>query len=145
MLRSFFSMPESLCDKCVALCCRYFALAIDNPTTPGDYDNIRWYLMHENVVVYIEEKQWYLGIMNKCKNLQKDHRCGIYHTRPKICRSYSTDNCDYHVGDYNFEKLFTSAEQLEEYAKTKLKKRRRTKVKKKTDRNGKKKVSLPVM
>jgi len=34
------------------LCCRYFALQIDNPKTADDYDNIRWYLVHENVVAF---------------------------------------------------------------------------------------------
>lgn len=113
-------MPKSLCDSCSGLCCRYFALPIDNPTTARCYDNIRWYLCHENVVVFIEEKQWYIGIMSRCKHLQPDNRCGIYETRPKVCREYKTDNCDYHGGEYNFEALFTSAEQLEAYAKQKL-------------------------
>jgi Fe-S-cluster containining protein len=110
-----------LCDKCSALCCRYFALPMDNPRTVDDYDNIRWYLMHENVVVFVEKKQWYLGVLTKCKHLQDDNRCGIYETRPRVCRTYSTENCDYHGGEYDFDILFTSAEQLREYAEKKLK------------------------
>jgi uncharacterized protein len=117
-------MPSSLCDKCAALCCRYFALPIDNPKTARQYDDIRWYLIHENVVVYIEKKQWYLGIMTRCKHLQPDNRCGIYETRPRICRDYSTDSCDYHGGEYDFEVLFTSGEQLAEYAREKLRHKR---------------------
>ncbi|MFN4243163.1 MAG: YkgJ family cysteine cluster protein [Tepidisphaerales bacterium] len=113
-------MASCLCDRCAALCCRYFALPLDNPKTARDYDNIRWYLMHEQVVVYIEKKQWYLAVLTRCKNLQPDNRCGIYPTRPKICREYSTDNCDYHGGDYGFERLFTSAEDLEAYAREQL-------------------------
>ncbi|HEY8668769.1 MAG TPA: YkgJ family cysteine cluster protein [Tepidisphaeraceae bacterium] len=106
----------SLCNQCAALCCRYFALPIDNPETRRQYDDIRWYLVHENVVVFIEKKQWYIGIISRCKHLEADNRCGIYETRPRVCRSYSTDNCDYHGGEYDFEKLFTSAEQLWAYA-----------------------------
>jgi Fe-S-cluster containining protein len=113
-------MPDAaskcLCDDCVGLCCRYFALPIDNPEAARDYDNIRWYLLHENVTVFVEKSQWYIGIANRCKQLQPDNRCGVYATRPKVCRGYSTDNCDYHGGDYEFEMLFTSAEQLETYA-----------------------------
>jgi Fe-S-cluster containining protein len=138
----------SLCDKCVALCCRYFALEIDAPETAREYDNIRWYLMHENVIIYIEDKRWFLGVLTRCKNLQPDNRCGIYHTRPQICRGYTTDNCDYHGGDYGFDKLFTSAEELEAYAKEQLKssrKRRRTSVKRKRQSDGRLKVQLPVM
>jgi Fe-S-cluster containining protein len=111
---------ENLCDKCAALCCRYIALPIDNPEDVRDYDNIRWYLMHENIVVFVEEEQWYIGIFAKCKHLQPDNRCGVYLTRPRICRGYNTTNCDYHGGDYNYSDLFTSADQLREYAERKL-------------------------
>jgi Fe-S-cluster containining protein len=120
-------MPEILCDKCAALCCRYIALPIDNPDTAKDYDYVRWYLVHENIVVFIEKKQWYIGIMTRCKHLEPDNRCGIYETRPRVCRSYSTDNCDYHGGEYDFDVLFTSAEQLRVYAEEKLNAKRRGK------------------
>src|SRR5262245_18183705 len=119
------AVAESLCDRCSALCCRYFALPLDNPTTVRDYDNIRWYLLHENVVVFIEKRQWYIGFASKCKHLLPDNRCGIIHQRPRVCREYTTDNCDYHGGDYEFYKLFTSAEQLREYAEKRLNARRR--------------------
>jgi Fe-S-cluster containining protein len=109
-----------LCDQCSGLCCRYFALPIDNPDAPRDFDNIRWYLLHENVTIFVEKSQWYIGIANRCKMLQPDNRCGVYLTRPGVCRGYSTDNCDYHGGEYEFEMLFTSAEQLERYAREKL-------------------------
>ena len=118
-------MADCLCDSCAALCCRYFALPIDNPKTKREYDDIRWYLYHENVVIFIEKKQWYLGVMTRCKNLQADNRCGIYEQRPRICRGYSTDNCDYHGGEYDYEKLFTSGEQLMAYAREKLARKRR--------------------
>lgn len=114
------SPPTCLCSVCSGLCCRYFALPIDNPEAARDYDNIRWYLLHENVTIFVEKSQWYIGIANRCKQLQTDNRCGVYETRPKVCRGYSTDNCDYHGGEYEFEMLFTSAEQLERYAKQKL-------------------------
>ena len=120
-------MTQSLCDVCAGLCCRYFALPIDNPDNAKDYDHIRWYLCHENVVVFIEKKQWYIGILNRCKHLQADNRCGIYEIRPRVCRSYSTDNCDYHGGEYDFDVLFTSAEQLRTYAEEKLNARRKGK------------------
>lgn len=125
-------MAGCLCDSCAALCCRYFALPIDNPESKRDFDNIRWYLVHENVVVFVEKKQWYIGIMNRCKHLQSDNRCGIYQTRPTICRSYSTDNCDYHGGDYDYEHLFTSADALWNYALQTLKEARAAKRRKKT-------------
>jgi Fe-S-cluster containining protein len=121
---------SSLCDQCAALCCRYISLPIDNPTTRKDYDDIRWYLIHQNIVVYIEKGQWYVGVLNRCKHLQDDNRCGIYETRPAICRKYTTDNCDYHGGEYDFEHLFTSAEHLMAYAETALEEARNKKLRK---------------
>jgi uncharacterized protein len=136
-------MAGCLCDKCSALCCRYFALPIDNPDCRKDFDNIRWYLVHENVVVFVEKKQWYIGILNRCKHLQADNRCGIYETRPQLCRSYSTDNCDYHGGDYNYEHLFTSAEQLREFGVKFLREQRQAKTRRKTSRTARKRTRRP--
>ena len=143
-------MAGSLCDKCAALCCRYFALQIDTPKTADDYDNIRWYLVHENVVSFIEDKKWYVGVMTKCKHLQPDNRCGIYEERPRICRKYSTDNCDYHGGEYQFSRLFTSADDLRTYAEEKLgrsilPKTKKPKVGRLKGSVGKRHLSLPVM
>lgn len=142
-------MAKVLCDQCVALCCRYIALPIENPENARDYDHIRWYLMHENVVVFIEDKQWYIGFFGKCKHLQPDNRCGVYLTRPRICRQYDTHNCEYHAMDYGYDELFTSAEQLREYADKKLGRSMILKVKPKkprvVSRKGKKRVKLPVV
>lgn len=136
-------MAGCLCDQCAALCCRYFALPIDNPQSARQYDDIRWYLCHENVVVFIEKKQWYIGFMSRCKHLQPDNRCGIYETRPRICREYSTDNCDFHGGEYNFEQLFTSAEQLHLYAKEQLAKPKRNRRRKSSRRPPPRRLALP--
>ncbi len=105
-----------LCAKCAALCCRQVALPLDNPETAHDYDNIRWYLMHEAVHVFVEDGQWYLAFASKCKHLQDDNRCGVYETRPRICRTYTTDGCEWHGGEYEYDHLFTSAEQLRKHA-----------------------------
>lgn len=137
--------PACLCDSCAALCCRYLALPIDNPEDAADFDNVRWYLMHEQIVVFVEEGQWFIGILTKCKNLQPDNRCGIYETRPRICRSYSTDNCDYHGGPYEYDHLFTSAEQLRAYAEGQLGKPLVVKERKKrAPQKGKRTVALPL-
>jgi Fe-S-cluster containining protein len=117
-------MSSCLCDQCAGLCCRYFVLEIDRPETRRQFDDVRWYLVHENTFVFIEKKKWYLGVYARCKHLQQDNRCGIYEKRPRICREYSTENCDYHGGEYDWEVLFTSAEQLERYAKEWLEKER---------------------
>jgi uncharacterized protein len=110
---------ECLCDHCTGRCCRYFSLPIDNPTTWNDYDSIRWYLAHGQTLIYVEKKQWYLLVMTKCTYLTDDDLCRIYLNRPKVCRDYTTDNCEYD-GEWTFDKVFETPEQLWEYAEAVL-------------------------
>ena len=108
-------MPGILCEHCVAACCRYVALPIDTPETRDDFEDLRWYLIHEHISIFVEDGDWYISFQTPCQHLLPDQRCGIYDTRPRICRKYSTEDCDYHSGDYNWEHHFTSAEHLDEY------------------------------
>lgn len=110
-------MPGILCEHCTGYCCRYIALPIDEPTDKSEFDDIRWYLLHEGVSVFVEDGEWFINMQTTCRHLQPDYRCGIYETRPKICRDYSTDNCDYHSGSYGWEHHFTCPEHLDEYAR----------------------------
>ena len=55
----------------------------------------------------------------ECKHLQSDNRCGIYDTRPQICRDYSTDNCEYE-DDWVYDQYLETAEQVAEYAEAVL-------------------------
>ncbi len=118
---------DCLCPKCAGLCCRYVALPIDKPSTRGDYDDIRWYLAHEGFSVFVDEGDWYVNIASKCKYLTEDNLCSIYENRPRICRDYKDDNCDYHGGDYGYELYFASTEDLEEYVAKKFKKKKKKK------------------
>ncbi|MFC1765218.1 YkgJ family cysteine cluster protein [Planctomycetota bacterium] len=111
---------KSLCDKCTGLCCRYFALPIETPEDRDDYDDIRWYLCHEDVTVFVEDGEWYVNVKNRCRNLMKDNRCAIYERRPKICHSYSDDGCDFTSGEYDYELHFTNDQQMEEYMRIKF-------------------------
>jgi len=108
-------MGQPPCEHCTALCCRYIALPIDTPEDLRDFDDIRWYLLHENISVFVEDGDWYICIRTRCRHLREDHRCQAYSTRPRICRRYDLINCDYHSGDYNWEHHFTCAEHLEQY------------------------------
>ena len=109
------------CDRCTGLCCRYFALPIETPETREDYDDIRWYLCHKDITVFVEDGDWYINIKNKCRHLsEKDYRCRIYGRRPRICRQYRHKDCDYVEGEYDFELHFTSDKQMREYMKMKF-------------------------
>lgn len=105
---------QFLCEFCTAKCCRYFALPIETPTTRADFDFIRWYLLHEAATVFIEDDTWYLLVHTVCKHLRPDNLCGIYDTRPEICREYSTDNCEYEDG-FVYDRYFETSEQIAEY------------------------------
>jgi Fe-S-cluster containining protein len=67
----------------------------------------------------VDGASWYLMVPGDCQHLQADHRCGIYETRPQICRSYTTDECEYD-NDGVYDQFFETAEQLWEYAQAVL-------------------------
>jgi uncharacterized protein len=105
---------QVLCEFCTAKCCRYFSLPIETPTDTTDYEYIRWFLLHDRATIFTDGDTWYLLVQTECKELQSDNRCGIYETRPKICREYTTDNCEYD-DDWVYERYFERAEQMGEY------------------------------
>jgi Fe-S-cluster containining protein len=108
------------CHRCSGLCCRYFALPIETPEDWDDFDDIRWYLYHEDISVFVEEGDWYINVKNKCQNLANDHKCAVYDLRPNICRKYKTDDCDFTGEEYDYQLHFTTAHQMEEYMKIKF-------------------------
>lgn len=108
-------MGAILCEHCAAACCRYLALPIDKPRTDRDYDDLRWYVMHDGIAVFVEDGDWYIQIRTTCRHLGADNRCMIYHTRPEICKEYEPGDCDYAGGDYGYEAMFTHASQIEAY------------------------------
>ena len=103
-----------LCEYCTAKCCRYFALPLETPTTREEFEYIRWFLLHEHATVFTEDGDWYVCVHTVCKHLQDDHRCGIYETRPQICREYTTKDCEYE-DDWVYDQYFETCEQVEEY------------------------------
>jgi Fe-S-cluster containining protein len=108
-------MGSILCEHCPAACCRYLAIEIDKPKTQRDHDDIRWFILHEGITVFVEEGSWYIQIQTRCKQLGLNNLCQIYDTRPEICRDYEPGECDYCVSDSGYEHHFTHASQLETY------------------------------
>ena len=108
------------CQGCDGLCCRYFALPIETPEDWDDYDDIRWYLCHEHISVFVNEGDWYLNVETKCRYLDGGSRCENYGMRPKICRIYRTEDCDRTGDDYQFELHFKNDKQMEEYMRMKF-------------------------
>lgn len=108
------------CRECGARCCRYFCFEIDEPDSYEEFDDIRWYLYHEEISVHIDEGTWYISIANRCKMLGQDDRCTIYGERPLICRTYDPATCDYTDEDYGYDEEFFTPEEIERYARGKL-------------------------
>jgi Fe-S-cluster containining protein len=108
---------HSNCARCTALCCHYVSTEIDAPTSRRDFDVIRWYLMHPGVRVYCEELNgsWFVQFMSRCSNLLPDNRCGIYETRPQICRDLDANECEFALGAGD-RWLFTNLQEFERWA-----------------------------
>ena len=101
------------CAGC-AQCCHYIAIEIDAPTTMTEYDYLVWYLVHPGVSVFVDwEGSWFVKFETRCENLLPSGMCGIYETRPAICREFDWKECERHVTDEPPDKwLFRSAGEL---------------------------------
>lgn len=108
-------MGSILCEHCTAVCCRYLAIPLDEPSGKRDYDDMRWYLMHQNVSIFVEDGDWFIQYQTRCKNLAVDNQCTIYDTRPEICREYQPGECDYSETDYGYDHYFTHPKQIEDF------------------------------
>ena len=110
------------CKKCESKCCRYFGLQIDTPKTKDEFENIRWFLAHKGVTVFIEKNKWYLELNSKCSYLGEDHRCKTYATRPRICREHSPTTCETALDKYGHDHIFKSMPEFDKYLAKRFKK-----------------------
>ena len=108
-----------LCEYCTAKCCRYFALPLDTPKKRKDFDTLRWFLLHRLTSIFVEKGTWYLQVHSECRELMPDNRCGVYETRPQICRDHSTVDCEYE-DDWIYDMFFEAPEQLSEYVEARF-------------------------
>jgi Fe-S-cluster containining protein len=61
---------------------------------------------------------WYLLVNNACTHLLPDGRCGIYDDRPRICREYSNDFCEFdEPAEKGFELFFDGYNSLLRYVR----------------------------
>jgi len=104
------------CGRCTALCCHYVSTEIDAPTTARDFDTLRWYLVHPGVRVFCEDSSgsWFVQFMTRCRHLQADNLCGIYDTRPQICRDLDPRECEFALGAGD-RWLFTTVEEFDRW------------------------------
>jgi Fe-S-cluster containining protein len=98
------------CTAC-GLCCTYVAIEVDAPSTVKRATQLLWYLYHGGVSLYENADEWMVQFESTCQYLQPDHRCGIYATRPHICREFSAQDCEVNTGD-DGHTFYTAAEFL---------------------------------
>ena len=98
--------------SCAGGCCKYYSLPLETPRSDRDFDDMRWYLMHGDTHVYKYEGDWYLLVQRECRHLLPNNLCGIYDTRPAICREYDPTDCEF-TGDVDYEAYFTNDADLE--------------------------------
>ena len=72
--------------------------------------------------VFKDDDGWFLSAANECVHLQSNGNCGIYETRPQICREHSNDCCEFDgPAEEDYKKYFDSFESLDTYCRKKFK------------------------
>lgn len=115
--------PENKCSFCKgSKCCTYITQKIPGPKSKHDFDHLLWQLAHQQVQLYRDSDGWYLLINHPCRFLQPDGRCGIYETRPQLCRDYTNDFCEYdQPAEEGFDLFFPDYESLDAYCRKRFK------------------------
>jgi len=106
------SCPEA----CRALCCNYIVKHLEPPRTKLDFDELYWFLCHEKVAVFIDQRKWYLLVDVPCKQLDERLLCRIYPQRPCVCRLHSEKDCEF-TGDVEFQEIMRSPKDLVRHMK----------------------------
>lgn len=116
--------PENKCSFCTdSLCCTYITQHLDTPKSKADFQQLLWQVSHDNICIYKDDDGWTLLVSGKCQHLQINGDCGIYHTRPEICREHTNDYCEYDApSEDGFDLYFTNYEDLLAYCKKRYKK-----------------------
>lgn len=113
------------CHKCSAMCCKYYALELDEPEDRDDFEALKWYLIHDKSWIWVDGDEWYLQVDSPCRHLGPNNECTIYEKRPQICRDYGMPEnledpdeplCDYFAQDSSHDLEFRDIDSLEAYA-----------------------------
>jgi uncharacterized protein len=116
-------MPDNKCGLCTSsICCTYVTQHIDAPRSKHDFEHLLWQVSHENVKAYKDEDGWFLLFETRCNHLTQQGLCGIYEHRPKICREYANDYCEFDApAEEGFDLYFPDYETLLRYCKKRFK------------------------
>lgn len=109
-----------------ALCCRYITVKLMPPVDEDDWEEVRWWVAHEGVLVYADvlasrRTQWHLQVDTRCSFLGRSNLCKMYEARPDPCRAYSPHECEGAVpggpaGPSEHDIELRTVEEVERYA-----------------------------
>jgi len=111
------------CQLCThSICCTYTSEALGTLRSKDDFEHVLWQVSHQNIEVYRDDEGWFLLFRGTCEHLQNNGNCGIYETRPKICRTYKNDYCEYdEPAENHFINHFKNYQELLSYCKKRFK------------------------
>lgn len=111
--------------ECGAKCCTHVAWGVDKPKSATDFDEMRWAVMHGNIAFFKEDGDWYMLVSSPCRHLQPSGACGVYETRPQICRDYKVGECE-HPDGLEWDEFIDTEDALDTYrAKVEAKRAKR--------------------
>ena len=115
--------PENKCSFCTrSICCTYVTHSLDTPRSKEDFEQLLWQVSHNHIKIYKDDDGWTLLIDGHCQHLQIDGGCGIYETRPEICREHTNDYCEYDApSEDGFDLYFQNYDDLLKYCKKRFK------------------------
>jgi len=103
------------CRVCRGRCCTYVVVQIPRPRSKVELDEVRWWLAHRNVEVYIADRQWHVQFYTPCRHLTGGGRCRIYPRRYNVCRDHDAEDCEMSGSAYPDDASFRSPEEFDAY------------------------------
>ena len=114
---------ENKCGLCTgSKCCTYVTQALDTPRSKVDFEHLLWQVSHQGVEAYKDDSGWFLLVNTPCSHLRANGFCGIYENRPRICRQYDNDYCEYdEPAEQGFLLHFKGYDELLQYCRKRFK------------------------
>ncbi len=111
-------MPDTNVCKGCGTCCSHVALEIDTPKSKEDFQEIVWFVMHQNVAVFVDhDSSWNLEFNTPCNSLTDKRLCSVYKDRPAICRGYSAGECESNGKGKYYKHIFRTRDDVLKYIK----------------------------
>jgi hypothetical protein len=125
LLKRGVGQAEICMQHCGAKCCRYLTVSIPTPTAETDWDEIRWWLAHEEVWVTKDDEGWLLTVEMRCRHLEANGACGIYESRMNLCAKHDAADCEFAVPLANEVELRNESDLADYLERRRLKRGRR--------------------